>query len=168
MFTKILVAVSANSLDTVLNSAIESARKYDARVLALHAVDPTPFLMGPIDYDFALMVDAMEVHGREIVARMAEVLDTHSCPAETRMVTLPFSGRSVGRAIASAADSSGADLIILGDRNSSWLNWLSEDVAAEVRRHTNTPIQLVSLKTNSAAARRPASRWSKAPAADAR
>ena len=81
MFTKILVAVSANSIDTVLGSAMDTARKYDARILALHTVDPTPYLMGPIDYDFGLMIEAMEAHGREIVARMAQVLDNHSGPA---------------------------------------------------------------------------------------
>lgn len=97
MFTKILVAVNANSIDTVLASAIDTARKHDACILALHAVNPAPYLMSPIDYDFALMIEAMEAHGREIVARMAQVLDNHSGPAETRMITLPLSGLSVGR-----------------------------------------------------------------------
>jgi nucleotide-binding universal stress UspA family protein len=168
MFTKILVAVSASSIDTVLASAIQTAKKYDARILALHTVDPTPYLMGPIDYDFGLVFEAMEAHGREIVTRMAEVLDTHSSPAETRMVTLPMSGVSVGRAIASVADTSGADLIILGERNSSWLNWRSEDVAAEVRRHTNVPMQTVSSKVIGNTTRREVARWTSAPATDAR
>ncbi|MDB5833659.1 MAG: hypothetical protein JWR14_3489 [Caballeronia sp.] len=168
MFTKILVAVSANSIDTVLGSAIDTARKYDARILALHAVDPAPYLMSPIDYDFGLMVEAMEAHGREIVARMAQVLDNHSGPAETRMVTLPMSGLSVGGAIASVANTWAADLIILGERNSSWLDWLSEDIALEVRRHANAPIQTVSSKVISATTRRDLTRWTQAPAADAR
>jgi nucleotide-binding universal stress UspA family protein len=168
MFTKILVAVSASSIDTVLGSAIEAARKYDARILALHAVDPSPYLMAPIDYDFGRMTEAMEAHGREIVTRMAEVLDNHAGPAETRMVTLPMSGLSVGTAIASVANTWAADLIILGERNSSWLDWLSEDVALEVRRHANAPIQTVSSKVISVATRGDVTRWTKAPAADAR
>jgi nucleotide-binding universal stress UspA family protein len=155
MFTKILVAVSASSIDTVLASAIETARKYDAQILALHAVDPTPYLTGPIDYDFGLIFDA-------------EVLDTHSSPAETRMVTLPMSGVSVGRAIASVADTSAADLIILGERNSSWLNWRNEDVASEVRRYTNVPIQTVSSRVIANTTRRDVTRWTRAPATDAR
>jgi nucleotide-binding universal stress UspA family protein len=168
MFTKILVAVSASSIDTVLASAIETARKYDAQILALHAVDPTPYLTGPIDYDFGLIFDAMEAHGREIVTRMAEMLDNHSSAAETRMVTLPMSGVSVGRAIASVADTSAADLIILGERNSSWLNWRNEDVAAEIRRYTNVPIQTVSSKVIANTTRRDVTRWTRAPATDAR
>jgi nucleotide-binding universal stress UspA family protein len=59
MFTKILVAVNASSIDTVFGSAIETARQYDARILALHAVDPAPCLMSPIDYDFGLTTEAM-------------------------------------------------------------------------------------------------------------
>jgi nucleotide-binding universal stress UspA family protein len=168
MFTRILVAVSASSVDAVLESAIEIAQKYDARIFALHVVDPTPCWMGPLDYDFGIIVQALEAHGREIVTRMADVLDDHSYPAETRMVTLPISGQSVGQAIASAADTSGADLILLGERKSGWWRWLSEDVASEVRRHTNTPIQTISAEVIGGSTRRGATRWTGAPAADAR
>jgi nucleotide-binding universal stress UspA family protein len=168
MFTKILVAVNASSIDTMFGSAIETARQYDARILALHAVDPAPCLMSPIDYDFGLATEAMEAHGCEIVARMAQVLDNHSGPAETRMVTLPMSGLSVGGAIASVANTWAADLVILGERNSSWLDWLSEDVALEARRQANAPIQTLSSKVINVATRRDVTRWIKAPAVDAR
>lgn len=168
MFTKILVAVSANSVDTVLESAIDIARKYDARIFALHVVEPTPWLMGPVDYDVGLLAEAMEAQGNAIVTRVTDVLNDHSHPAETRMVTLPITGHSVGREIASAADTSGAGLIVLGERNSGWWGWLTEDVAAEVRRHSNTPIQTVSSRVNVGSTRRATTRWTKAPAADAR
>jgi nucleotide-binding universal stress UspA family protein len=82
--------------------------------------------MVPIDYDFGSVVEAMEAHGREVVSRMTDVLDNHSHPAETRMVTLPISGLSVSRAIASVADTTGANLILLGERKSGWWRWLSE------------------------------------------
>ncbi|MFL9991254.1 universal stress protein [Paraburkholderia sediminicola] len=168
MFKRILVAVSASSVDAVLGSAIEIAQKHDARIFALHVVDPTPCLMGPIDYDFGLVVEAMEAHGRELVTQVTGVLDDHARPAEIRTVTLPISGLSVGRAIASAADTSGADLILLGERKSGWWRWLSVDVASEVRRYTNTPIQIVPGEVSAGSTRRPATRWTKAPAPDAR
>jgi nucleotide-binding universal stress UspA family protein len=168
MFTRILVAVSASSADAVLESAVEVAKKYDARIFALHVVDPTPCWMGPLDYDFGLMVQALEAHGREIVTRMADVLDGHPGPVETRMVTLPISSQSVGQAIAAAADTSGADLILLGERKSGWWRWLSEDVASEVRRHTNTPIQTLSVEVIGGSTRRADTRWTGAQAADAR
>jgi nucleotide-binding universal stress UspA family protein len=168
MFTRILVAVSASSVDTVLDSAIDIAKKYDARVLALHVVDPAPGWLGAADYDFGFVLDAMTAHGREIVTRVTDVLDDHSCPAETRMVTLPLSGHTVGRAIASAAETSGADLILLGERQAGWWRWLSEDVASQVRRHSNVPIQTVSGKVIGSWTRRAATRWTEAPAADVR
>jgi nucleotide-binding universal stress UspA family protein len=168
MFTRILVAVSASSVDAVLGTAIEIAKKHDGRIFALHVVDPMPCLMGPIDYDFGIVVEAMDAHGREIATRITHVLDDQSRPAEIRTITLPISGLSVGRAIASAADTSGVDLILLGERNSGWWRWLSVDVASEVRRYTNTPIQIVSGKVSVGSTRRPATRWTKAPAADAR
>jgi nucleotide-binding universal stress UspA family protein len=168
MFTRILVAVSASSVDAVLGSAIEISKKHDAGIFALHVVDATPCLMGPIDYDFGIVVEAMEAHGRELVARVTGVLDDHAGLAEIRTVTLPISGLSVGRAIASAADTSGADLILLGERKSGWWRWLSVDVASEVRRCTNTPIQIVPGEVSAGSTRRPAKRWTKAPAANAR
>jgi nucleotide-binding universal stress UspA family protein len=168
MFTKILVAVSANSTDTVLASAIEVARKYDARIFALHVVDPTPCFLGPADSDFGLIVEAMEAHGRTIVARMTDFLDEHAHPAETRMVTLPMSGLTIGRAIASFAQESGADLILLGERQSGWSRWLREDVASEVRRRSGTPIQIVRDRVAGSAVRRAGTRWTDATATGAR
>jgi nucleotide-binding universal stress UspA family protein len=167
MFTRILVAASASSVDTVLGSAIEIAQQYDARIFALHVVDPAPRFTG-VDYDFGLVAEAMQAHGREIVMRMTEVLDDQSRLAETRMVTLPISGLPVGQAIASVAGTAGAGLILLGARKSGWQRWLSEDVASEVHRHTNTPIQTVSGKVIGGSTRRAAILWTEAPAANAR
>ena len=168
MFTKILIAVSATSPDSVLASAVEVARKYDARILALHVVDPTPCFVGPADYNVGLIVEAMEAHGREIVTRVTNVLDDHAVPVETRIVTLPMSGLTIGCAIAAFAEESGADLILLGERKSGWWSWLSEDVAADVRRRTGTPIQIVSSKFSGSSSRRAGTRWTDAPTTGAR
>ncbi|RFU46466.1 universal stress protein [Paraburkholderia sp. DHOC27] len=168
MFSRILVAVSAGSINTVLGSAVEIARKHDASILALHVVDSSPCLMWPIEYDVGLVVEAMEANGRHMVSRMANVLDSHAQLAETRMVTLPLSGCSVGRAIAAAADSSDVDLILLGERNANWWNFFSENVAAQVRRHTDTPIQVVSSQLGVSPTRRAAGRFAGTPAAGAR
>jgi nucleotide-binding universal stress UspA family protein len=168
MFTKILVAVSASSPDSVLASAIDVARKYDARIVALHVVDPTPCVVGSVDYDFGAVIEAMEAHGREIVTHVKNVLDDHARPAETRMVMLPITGSTIGRVIASCAEESGCDLILLGERESGWWRWLSEDVAADVRRGTGTPIQIVSSKVADGSSRRAGTFWTDAPAAGAR
>jgi nucleotide-binding universal stress UspA family protein len=162
MLTKILVAVSANSTDTVLESAVEIARKYDARIVALHVVDPTPCFLGPYDSDFGLIVEAMEGHGRDTVKRITKLLDQHAHPVETRMVTLPMSGSTIGCAIADVAEESGADLILLGERQSGFWRYVREDVAANVRRHSGTPIQIVRGKSTGSVPRRASARWTDA------
>jgi nucleotide-binding universal stress UspA family protein len=159
MFKKILVAVSTSSADSVLAPAIEAARKYDAQVVALHVVDPSPSYIGGADCNFGLIVEAMEAHGHRVVTHVRSVLDTHALPAEVRMVTLPFSGMTVGSAIAAVAEETGADLILLGRRSASRWHWLSEDVAAEVMRHSSQPTQIVSDKPMANPARRGGRRW---------
>lgn len=159
MFTKILVAVSASPADTVLASAIETARKYDAQLVALHVVDPTPSYLGAADDNFALIVEAMSAHGRKVVAHVRSVLVDQTPEAEIRMVTLPMSGMTVGRAIAAVADEMGADLIVLGERSSSRWRWFSEDVASEVVRRSGKPVQIASDALRSSSTRRAGSRW---------
>jgi len=112
-------------------------------VIALHVVDPTPCFTAAADFDCALILDILEANGRDTVRRIADVLDAAACPAETRMLTLPVASMNVGRAIASLADEAGADLIVVGARKPRWPWWLAEDVAADVRRGTDTPIQVV-------------------------
>jgi nucleotide-binding universal stress UspA family protein len=168
MYTKILVALSANCSDAVLASAIEMSRKHDARILVVHAVDLAPCMVGEHDYGLQLVIEAMESHGREIVARAMRVLNEHGCPAESRLFTLPVSGATVGGAIASVADTAGADLILLGARKPGWWRWLSEDVASVVRRHTEAPIQTVSGSVAGASTSRAAARWTDATAANGR
>lgn len=168
MYTKILVAVSASQDDTVLASAIEMARKYDARLYVLHVVDPTPCMVGSVDCDYGLIVEAMQSHGREIVGRVAQTLGEQSLPAEAHMLTLPFSGSTIGQQIAAFADEQGVDLILLGKRKAGWWRWLSEDVASSVRRHAETPVQIASEERATGSLHRVGSRWSTVPAVRAR
>jgi nucleotide-binding universal stress UspA family protein len=162
MFTKILVAVSASSADTVLTSAIEAARKYDAQIVALHVVDPTPCYLAAADCNFGLIVEAMMAHGRTVATHVRNVLGNQARTVEVRMVMLPASGMTIGRAISIVADETGADLILLGERSSSPWRWLSEDVASEVVRCSGTPIQVAADRINPRSAHRAGSRWADA------
>lgn len=159
MLTKILVAVSASSADSLLASAIETARKYDAQLVALHVVDPTPSYLGTADYNFGLIVEAMYAHGRRVAEHVRHVLDDRAPEAEVRMVMLPMSGMTIGRAIAAVADEMGADLILLGARSASRWRWLSEDVASEVMRRSGRPIQVAADVIALSSARRAGPRW---------
>jgi nucleotide-binding universal stress UspA family protein len=160
MFTKILVAVNAGCADIVLASAIETAQKYDAQIVALHVVDLTPCYIGPADCNFGLIVEAMDAHGREVVTHVRNVLDVHARASEVRMVTI--ARMTVGRAIAAAADETGADLILLGERSSAWWQWMSEDVASEVMRHSSRPTQIISDRRAMSSARRGGTPWTDA------
>ena len=103
MFTKILVAVSSGSADTVLTSAIDVARKFDAPIATLHVVDATPCFIGPLDHGIGIAIEGMQAYGRELSAQASQTLADHACRAESHMVTLPLSGCTVGHAIASFA-----------------------------------------------------------------
>jgi nucleotide-binding universal stress UspA family protein len=168
MYTKILVAVSTSQDDTLLASAIETARKYDARLYALHVVDPTPCLLGPADSDYGLILEAMQAHGRDVVARVSQTLQEHPLQAEAHMLTRPFAGSTVGHQIAAFGEEQGVDLILLGKRKAGWWRWLSEDVASSVQRHAETPVQIVSATRARDTLYQVGSRWSTAPAVRAR
>ncbi|MFL9957544.1 universal stress protein [Paraburkholderia nemoris] len=162
MFTKILVAIGASSAGTVLTSAIEAARKYNANIVALHVVDPMPCYLAAADCNYGLIVEAITEHGRKVATHVRKVLDNQARTAEVRMVMLPASGMTIGRAIAIVADETGADLILLGERSSSPWRWLGEDVASEVVRWTGTPIQVAAERSNPRSAHRAGARWTDA------
>jgi nucleotide-binding universal stress UspA family protein len=153
MFTKILVAVSARSADTVLASAIEAARKYDTQIVALHVIDPRPCYLRGVDCNYGLIVDAMKAHGRKVITHIRNVLANQVRPADVRMLTLPTSGMTMGRAIAGMADETGADLILLGQRGTFRWRWLDEDVAMEVMRCSSKPVQIAAASPASKAGR---------------
>jgi nucleotide-binding universal stress UspA family protein len=144
MIRKILVAIDAASIDTVLSSAIDIARRHDATICAVHVVDPSRYFVAPLDHDCALLFDAMEKHGLATVAQIKDVLDGSACTGEAHMITLPVLGMTIGNAIASFAQESDVDLIVLGERKSGWWRLLDENVAMQVQRRSDKPIQIVS------------------------
>jgi nucleotide-binding universal stress UspA family protein len=144
MSRTILVAVGPKSPESVLTSAIDLAKQYEAVILALHIVDTRPVYLGPYDHSCGSVIEAMQDYGRKALTQIEDVLRNNAASAEARMVTLPMAGSSIGNEIATLAEASGADLIVLGERQSTWWNWLSENVAREVQRHTSTPIHVVS------------------------
>jgi nucleotide-binding universal stress UspA family protein len=160
MYTKILVAVSTSQDDILLASAIEMARKYDAQLCVLHVVDPSPCVLGTVDSDYGLIIEAMQAHGRDIVERVSRTLDEQSMQAETHMLTLPLAGSTIGEQIATFADEQDIDLIVLGKRKPGWWSWISEDVAASVQSHTTAPVQIVSGERAASSRHRAGLGWS--------
>lgn len=154
MISKILVALSEHSAATMLPAAIDLARQHDARVIALHVVDPSPCFGAAEHYDCGVVFAALEAQGRRTTRHIADVLAAASCEAHTHMIMLPLAGMTTGRAIATLAEEHGADLILLGARKTHWPWWLREDVATDVRRATRTPIRFVQDISAEAGARK--------------
>ena len=71
-------------------------RNYDARIFALHVVEPTPCFVGPDDCNFGLIVEAMEAHGRKIVTRV-ERAGQPRASCRSRMIMLPIAGWTMGQ-----------------------------------------------------------------------
>lgn len=81
------------------------------------------------------------------------------------MLTLPIMGMTIGRAIATVADDTGADLILLGACSSAGWRWFNENVAAEVMRCSSRPTQIVTDKRAVNSGFRNGSRWTGASTA---
>lgn len=165
MFKHVFVAVSANSGCSPLESAIDLALEYNARVSALHVVDPTPCFVSAREYDISMIMEALQGQGHDIVAQCARLLDEAGCRGDARMITLPMSRVTVGRTIAAIADDASADLIVLGQGKSAWSRWLRENVALEVRRHTSAPLLIASAALTVRPTRRGDARWIRTAAA---
>ena len=144
MFTKILVPISANSLETLLPQAIETAQQHNAGIVALHVMDyPVPYLATPVDCDLGMVYKALDEHAQMIVSRAEAMLSDYSGHAEASMLRVPAAGVTVGQAIASYAAQSRVDLIVVGERQTAWWKFMDEDVAAILQRRCNVPIQIM-------------------------
>ncbi|QGZ65126.1 universal stress protein [Paraburkholderia acidisoli] len=155
MISKILVALSDHSAPILLPAAIDLARQHQARVIALHVVDPSPCFGAAEHYDGGVVFEALEAQGRRTARHIADVLAAAACEAHTHMILLPLSGLTTGGAIGALAEEHGADLILLGARKTRWPWWLREDVAKDVRRATRTPLRFVPDAGAEGGARRP-------------
>jgi nucleotide-binding universal stress UspA family protein len=167
MFKHVLVAVNAISGCSPLASAIDVVLEYNARISALHVVDPTPCFVSASEYDISMIVETLQAQGRDIVAQCARLLGEAGCCGDARMITLPMAGFTVGRTIAAVADDASADLIVLGQGESAWSRCLRENVTSEVRRHTSAPLQIASAALTVRPTRRADARWIRTAAAGA-
>ncbi|QGZ59686.1 universal stress protein [Paraburkholderia acidiphila] len=144
MSRTIVVAISQNSTDAFLASALDTARRCDAHILAVHIVDLTPCLTGMGEHlDYGMIAGAMEESGRETLARAMRILEGNQRGAQARMLTSPLSGSTIGRQIAAVCDAAGAERVLLGVRKPGWWRFMNEDVAATVQRQTSTSVQIV-------------------------
>ena len=148
MFSKILVPVSARSIETLLPLAIETARKHNAGIIALHVMDnAVRYLATPIDCDLGLVFAALEEHAQAIAARAQTILNAYAGDGEARIVRVPAAGVTVGEAIVAYVAQSEADLVLLGRRKTAWWKVFDEDIAAVILRQCDVAVQIVPAVT---------------------
>ncbi|SIT50555.1 UspA domain protein [Paraburkholderia piptadeniae] len=140
MIRHILVAVSASTNDAVLKTAIDKTRDTGARLTAVYVVDTMPWwaMMGAEHgcIDTPQMVHELE---RVVERRCNDTFDCEAWDIQTRAITVPLRGHSVGREIANLAVQLGADLIVVGaGRGSKWKFWEERmsDVIGRCTRRT--------------------------------
>ncbi|CAD6517617.1 hypothetical protein LMG27952_00874 [Paraburkholderia hiiakae] len=155
MSKTIVVAINQNPTDAFLATALDTARNCDAHIVAVHIVDLTPCFTGMGDFDYGLIVCAMEEGGRTTLARAMKILEGNRRGAEARLLTSPLSGSTIGGQIAAVCDAAGAVRVLLGKRKRGWWRFLNEDIAASVQRHTSTPVQIIGKTRSAPAVQRP-------------
>lgn len=140
MYKHILVAVGGDADFNTLKSAIDMARDCGARVTALHVVDAVPHLTLMADLDISAAISAFETHGRSIIEQCNRILEEAASDGEAHMWTAPLCSATIGRVIANAASELGADLIMLGNRDTSWLRFYAPNVQKDVTRYSKVPV----------------------------
>jgi nucleotide-binding universal stress UspA family protein len=115
MYKHILVAIGPSLSESALTAAIARARECNARLSALHIVDPAPWwAVVTAESSSADTLAVIDDHARAVMRYCAAQIERAGIDGSTRSMTLPPSGVGLGEAIANAAAECGADLIVLG------------------------------------------------------
>lgn len=140
----------------VFRHALQEAIKHDARIIFFHAVEPISDLTNNIIEDF-MPEKLSEQHRNQVLNNNREKIKQRICdflvdeiqdntllsqpPLIYVAIDKPFQG------ILSAANEKGADLIIMGDRESSIASRLFlGSTAQKVVHHSNIPVTIVPIK----------------------
>jgi nucleotide-binding universal stress UspA family protein len=115
MYKHILVAIGPSLSDSALTVAIARARECNARLTALHVVDPAPWwAVVTSESSSADTLAVIDDHARAVTRYCAQLIERAGIDGSARNMLLPPSGAGLGEAIANAAKEFGADLIVLG------------------------------------------------------
>lgn len=136
MCKKIVVALGERHAESLLARAAAMSREHDAPVVIVHVVDLLDCFSMAADFDYGPAMQMMMSHGRNVVANAEAWLKARGCVVEAHMLALPANGVTVGHAIATLANETHADLVLLGERRNDWWQIFRNDVAADVARDT--------------------------------
>jgi nucleotide-binding universal stress UspA family protein len=145
MFKKILLATDGSKVsDHAASVAVELARIHHAHLTAVYVVDPYPYLgigeMNPMGFQ-AYMVAAQE-RSAQAFAQIQQMVNQEgsSIPLDTQLVE----EMAADKGILQAAQTAGADLIVIGSHGRNGLErLLLGSTANKVSLHSTLPVLIV-------------------------
>lgn len=143
MFKHILVPIDGSpTSELAVDKAIGMAKAFDSAVTAIYVVDPYPFTGVGADFAYGQgqYLNAAKAQATEALADARKVMER----AGVKTTTATVESHSVWRGILEAAESGGADLIVMGSHGRSGIEKLVlGSVAQRVVSHTKMPVMLV-------------------------
>jgi len=145
MFKRIVVAVDASDTgELALQTAIGLAAEWHAQLRIVHAVDLVNVNAGAEFLDQPRLSEDIVKNGQEVLGRSETKAAASGVAFETHLITIETLKQSASEAIASDAETWGADLIVIGTHGRRGLRRLFLGSVAEgVARAATTPVLLI-------------------------
>ncbi len=143
MFEHLLVPIDGSSTsELAIDKAIGLAKAFDSKVTAIYVVDPYPFTGVGADFAYGQgqYLNAAKAAATDALANARKQMELSG----VKVTTATVESHSVWRGILEAAESGGADLIVIGSHGRSGIEKLVlGSVAQRVVSHTKLPVLLV-------------------------
>lgn len=146
MYSRILVAIDGSpGAAHALQHAVGLAKGLSASLRIIHVVDIGLLPSGPeLSIDIDALLDARYVAAEKILAAARDSVQAPGLEVETRLLDTASPVQHVAAAIAEAAASWPADLLVLGTHGRRGVErWLLGSVAEGVARRSTVPVLLV-------------------------
>jgi len=143
MFKHLLVPIDGSpTSELAVSKAIGLAKAFDSKVTAIYVVDPYPFAGVGADFAYgqSQYLNAAKAAATDALANARKQMEASGVQIDAATVE----SHAVWRGILEAADSGGADLIVMGSHGRSGIEKLMlGSVAQKVVANTRLPVLLV-------------------------
>ncbi len=143
MFKHLLVPIDGSATsELAVSKAIGLAKAFDSKVTAIYVADPYPFTGVGADFAYGQgqYLNAAKAAATEALANARKAMEQ----AGVQVTTATVESHAAWRGILDAADSGGADLIVIGSHGRSGIEKLVlGSVAQRVLSHTKLPVLVV-------------------------
>ncbi|HSJ81979.1 MAG TPA: universal stress protein [Thiobacillus sp.] len=149
MYSRILVAIDGSpGAAHALRHAVGLAKGLSASLRIIHVVDLGLLPYGPeLSIDIDALLDARYAAAEKILAAARDSVQAPELEVETRLLDTATPVQHVAAAIAEAAASWPADLLVLGTHGRRGVErWLLGSVAEGVARRSTVPVLLVPVR----------------------